>query len=245
MPGASQRPAIGVVALCAALVAGCVTPASLPMAGTPATLYRYFEPPAADDPWSSKIGGWQGRERGLADPRAGEELASVSGSGAAAAARPGRADDLRDKYLSFRAERRRAAARELASWVQDQAKRHYRPDGPVDHWATLEETLGADGDDCDGLELLTFYLLLDLGFDPERVYRAIVYRPADGQHHMVTFWFESEDDPWVIDPTGAMTHGMPRMSEVPGWVPLKIFSETAEYSVSHESAARLAHSLNP
>ena len=47
---------------------------------------------------------------------------------------------------------------------------------------------------------------------------------------MVTFWFEDPGDPWVIDPTGAMTSGMPRMSDVPGWVPLKIFSETEEFS---------------
>jgi hypothetical protein len=48
---------------------------------------------------------------------------------------------------------------------------------------------------------------------------------------MVTFWFESPDDPWVIDPTGAMTAGMPHMSDLPNWVPLKVFSETVEYSV--------------
>ena len=50
----------------------------------------------------------------------------------------------------------------------------------------------------------------------DEVYRAIVFRRSDGQHHMVTFWFEHPDDPWVIDPTGAMTSGMPRMSEMPG-----------------------------
>jgi hypothetical protein len=36
----------------------------------------------------------------------------------------------------------------------------------------------------------------------------------------------------VIDPTGAMTLGMPRMSELPGWVPIKLFSDTVEYTVS-------------
>jgi hypothetical protein len=35
----------------------------------------------------------------------------------------------------------------------------------------------------------------------------------------------------VIDPTGAMTSGLPRMSEVPGWVPLKIFTETRDFTV--------------
>jgi hypothetical protein len=50
---------------------------------------------------------------------------------------------------------------------------------------------------------------------------------------MVTFWFEQKDDPWVIDPTGAMTSGMPRMSQVPGWEPLKVFSETHDFDVVH------------
>jgi hypothetical protein len=62
------------------------------------------------------------------------------------------------------------------------------------------------------------------------VVRAIVVRPEDGQHHMVTLWFESAEDPYVIDPTGAMTPGMPRLSEVPGWVPLKLFTKSAEFS---------------
>jgi len=48
---------------------------------------------------------------------------------------------------------------------------------------------------------------------------------------MVTLWFESPDDPWVIDPTGAMVLGLRRMSEVPGWVPLKLFSSTEEFTV--------------
>ena len=56
--------------------------------------------------------------------------------------------------------------------------------------STLEETLRNDGDDCDGLELLVFQGLRDLGFDDDEVFRAIVYRPDDGQHHMVTLWFE-------------------------------------------------------
>jgi hypothetical protein len=78
---------------------------------------------------------------------------------------------------------------------------------------------------------LSFHFLLDLGFRPDEVYRAIVFRASDGQHHMVTLWFESPDDPWVIDPTGAMTGGMPRLSDLPGWAPLKLFTEQAEYTV--------------
>ena len=35
----------------------------------------------------------------------------------------------------------------------------------------------------------------------------------------------------MIDPTGAMTTGMPRMSDVPEWVPLKVFTESRDFSV--------------
>jgi hypothetical protein len=159
--------------------------------------------------------------------------ASVAGSGASekAAAAAGRGE-LQAKFQEFLAERRRAQAREVAAWIQDVAQHHYIADGPIDRWATLAETFRRDGDDCDGLELLTYNLLRGLGFGEDEVYRAIVFRRSDGQHHMVTFWFEHADDPWVIDPTGAMTSGMPRLSEVPGWVPLKLFTETAEFSPS-------------
>jgi predicted transglutaminase-like cysteine proteinase len=151
------------------------------------------------------------------------------------AAKPG--SSLRDKYFSLRREWKRGMAQEVASWIQKEAKGHYRPDGAIDHWATLEETLAANGDDCDGLELLVYHFLRDLGFGEDEVFRAVVYRPSDGQHHMVTLWFESADDPWVIDPTGAMTSGMPRMSQVPEWVPLKVFSESQEFTVETQRSA--------
>ncbi|UCE86821.1 MAG: hypothetical protein JSU66_03545 [Deltaproteobacteria bacterium] len=225
-PRGSARAPIG---LAAGLLIGfgCISPA-------PADpIYSYFEPPPTSDPWSPKIAGWQARERQTEDV---EELrspgpASVSDSGAR---RPGleveEAGELRSKYFAFRAEQKRELARQAAAWIQKQARRHYAPDGGFDHWATLEETLASNGDDCDGLELLTYHFLRDMGFRADEVFRAIVHRPEDGQHHMVTLWFESPDDPWVIDPTGAMTDGMPRMSQVPGWQPLKVFSEHREFS---------------
>jgi hypothetical protein len=194
----------------------------LPAAPAAKIGYRYFARPAPEDAWSRKIRGWQQRERGPVEtpavatepPHVGEE------SGA-----------LRSKYTAFRSERRREMARDLADWIQQQSRDHYIADGAVDHWATLEETFRTNGDDCDGLELLTFHMLRELGFGDDEVYRAIVVRPSDGQHHMVTLWFENQEDPWVIDPTGAMTSGMPRMSEVPEWVPLKVFSEDRDFTV--------------
>jgi hypothetical protein len=199
--------------------------------------YRYFDSPDPDDPWSLKIEFWQARERGERGEGPQSATAPVAGSGQND---PGAAGvgDLQTKYDAYRNESRRAMARDLAEWIQEQARKHYLPDGAVDHWATLGETFRSNGDDCDGLELLVYNFLRELGFAEDEVYRAIVYRRSDGQHHMVTFWFEDPDDPWVIDPTGAMTSGMPRMSELPAWTPLKLFSEDEDFTVRSEVVAR-------
>lgn len=203
-----------------------------------ADTYAWFVRPAPDDPWSGKIARWQERE-------SAKEVAEVLSAPSTVAAGPettsAEAEErLREKFLRFRTERRRTMARELAAWLQEQARLHYIPDGVIDRWATLEETFARNGDDCDGLELLGYFMLLDLGFREDEIYRAIVFRPNDGQHHMVTMWFEDPDDPWVIDPTGAMTGGMPRMSEVADWIPLKLFTESAEFTVRSSERARAA-----
>ena len=215
------------------LSVGCVTPSSFQ---APLASYDYFATPSPSDAWTPMIGRWQSRERALPDIDRLRTPASVSGSGKTRVNAP-TDGSLRTKYFSFRAERKRTMARETADWIQREAKKHYLADGPLDHWATLEETLARNGDDCDGLELLVYHILRDLGFRKDEVFRAIVFRPSDGQHHMVTLWFEQADDPWVIDPTGAMTSGMPRMSEVPGWAPLKVFSETEEFTVDQVRSA--------
>jgi hypothetical protein len=231
---------VSLVALLLGLGLGCAGQLAAPLH------YDYFGRPSADDAWSPKIAGWQRRERADADD-ASAAAPPVGGSadaaGPAGAGEPA-GEDLRAKYLLFRAERKRATARDFAEWIQSEAKTHYIADGPIDHWATLEETLRSNGDDCDGLELLVYRALRDLGFGENEVFRSIVYRPSDGQHHMVTLWFEDPADPWVIDPTGAMIHGMRRMSQVPDWVPLKVFGDSEEYTVRRTrapAAALVAH----
>jgi hypothetical protein len=209
-------------------VGGCASPVSADGS------LSYFTAPAPDDAWSRKIRGWQQRER------------EAPSGPAPVAAEPPRVDPaerglLRNKYNEFLVERKRQVAAELATWIQEQSRDHYIPDGPVDHWATFEETLQNNGDDCDGLELLAYHFLRQLGFGEDEVFRAIVVRPSDGQHHMVTLWFETPNDPWVIDPTGAMTTGMPHMSEVPGWRPLKVFSEKRDFTVTQRRAGDRVH----
>lgn len=213
----------GAVVAAALTAAGCAFQAAHLWTG-----YRFFAPPAAGDAWSGKIRAWQARERAVGDTEAlAAAPASVSQRGEESVSPEG---DLRAKYFAFRREQKREIAEATAAWIQREARGHYVPDGPIDHWATLGETLDRNGEDCDGLELLVYHVLRDMGFREDEVMRAIVVRPSDGQHHMVTLWFESPDDPFVIDPTGAMTSGMPRLSEVPGWVPVELFTETAHYT---------------
>jgi hypothetical protein len=223
----------GIVALIAvlSLAPGC---AGMRFATQPVR-YDYFVEPDPGDAWSRKIEMWQARERADAGLEASRSLAPVSGNARVQPVGAG-SGQLRGKYDAFRVERKRALARDLADWIQSQAREHYVADGPIDHWATLDETFETNGDDCDGLELLVYHLLLDLGFAVDEVFRAIVYRRSDGQHHMVTLWFEDPDDPWVIDPTGAMTSGMPRMSKLGNWVPLKVFTEENDYTVRPDRA---------
>ena len=183
--------------------------------------YRYFETPDPFDAWSLKISRWQTSQ---------SDGPAAKGSGS-----PG---SLGARYSRFRASLRVEQARALATWIQKEAREVYADDTGVDHWPTLAEVLASDSDDCDGLELIVHHLLLDLGFPPDEVYRAVVHKPGDGQYHMVTLWFQERDDPWVIDPTGAMVLGMPRMSEVADWVPLKLFSAAEEFTVRQQRRQR-------
>ncbi len=206
------------------LSGGCRT---LPADGA---VRQYLAISGQRDLWSSKIESWQKRQKEASSVQA--SIAAVSGAPlpeavSASPAFPG----LLDEYKAYRAERRRALVRDLVTWIQQQSEDRYIADGAIDHWATFEETLQRGGDDCDGLELLAYRYLRDLGFSEEEVFRAIIYRPSDAQHHMVTLWFEDENDPWVIDPTSTAAHRLVRMSELPNWVPLKLFSEDAEYTV--------------
>ncbi len=117
--------------------------------------------------------------------------------------------------------------------IQRQSRKHYRPDGGEDHWATLAEVIENGGDDCDGMDLLTFQLLRRLGFGEEEIYRAIVVERGSGQHHMVTLWFEdgTSQDPFVLDPTGVVTPKVMLLSEIAEWEPIELFNETKHFRV--------------
>ena len=197
--------------------------------------YSYFGRPELHDAWSAPIARWQARERLTRGPlrplQPVRTPAPVALAPVAASSNLGAPPRLRTGYSSFLAFQRRRLAREVSGWIQEEAREWYVEDGPLDVWPAFEEALDAAGDDCDGLELLAYNALRQLGFPPEQLFRAILRDRRLEQHHMVTLWFELPEDPWVIDPTGRVTQQMRRMSEISDWVPLKIFTETAEYTV--------------
>ncbi len=207
--------AISVVTL---LLVSCAT---RPLSST--TLDLFVVAPA-NDPWNAKVTDWQ--ERHHLDQSSSSQLSASS--------------DLGKLYSDFTAEMerrqledRRGLVADAVDWVQGLSREYYRSDGKEDHWATIGHVIANGGDDCDGLDLLTFVLLRHLGFESDEIYRSIVVERQSGQHHMVTLWFEegSRDDPFVLDPTGVVRKGLARLSSIRGWEPIELFDEDSHFRV--------------
>ena len=177
----------------------------------------FFVESPREDPWNAKIRNWQSRNQLDQQTAAQRPVGS----------------EISQDYGSFENQLRRKVAAETVAWIQEESRRHYIPDGETDHWATLSEVFAANGDDCDGLDLMQFDLLRKLGFSKDEIFRSIVVDSESGQHHMVTLWFEGGDrrDPWVLDPTGVVTSELVRLSAVPKWSPIEIFDEARHYRV--------------
>jgi len=184
----------------------------------------FFVESPREDPWNAKIKNWQSRNQL-------DELAIAD--------RQPADTQIGEEYKEFELKLRRKLAAEAVTWIQDESRRHYIPDGEVDHWATLSEVIAQGGDDCDGLDLMTFLLLKKLGFSKEEIFRAIVVDRETGQHHMVTLWFENGDhrDPWILDPTGVVTNELVHLSQVPRWTPIEMFDEARHYRVEESPNA--------
>lgn len=220
--------------LAAALAAA---PLACAHGGPPDPQWSFFVPAGApDDVWERKVVDWQ--ERARRDPDAELLVQASARASARSADLSGRLDV---KMATWEGEERRALARRIATWAQQEARRHYRsdhaPDPLYDHWPTVAELLEANGDDCDGLDLIAYQLLREFGFRADRVYRLVVRRDRDGMNHMVTVWFEDADDPWVLDGTGALTQSLRRFSDLEGWTPTKMFNETRQFVVRPRDGA--------
>lgn len=190
----------------------------------PVVARDFFVAAPHEDPWNAKIRNWQARHKL-------DQAVPVSRSSGSS--------DLAAGYDEFTNSLRRRIAADAVAWIQRESHQHYIPDGETDHWATLSDVVATNGDDCDGLDLLTFLLLRKLGFSQDEIFRSIVVERDSGQHHMVTLWFEGGDrrDPWLLDPTGVVTDRLARLSEVPGWSPIEMFDEARHYRVQESPRA--------
>jgi len=178
------------------------------------------------DPWYPKVVEWQGRmqSEGKRLPPTDRSLRSSEHSG-----------KLLMTMSAFRDEERRDVAKRVTDWAQHLARRYYKwdpnsQDPNFDHWPTVGELLGNNGDDCDGLDLIAYQLLREFGFPPDSLFRAVLRRNRDKANHMVTLWFEDPKDPWVLDATGAVTFEMRLFSQLEGWTPTKIFNERTQFA---------------
>jgi hypothetical protein len=221
----------GAVALASALALACAGTGAPQQSG-----YRFFaDADPSGDPWYAKVEQWQERER---QDRPGEQLADAD---AIRAAGPS-SGLLTVKMGRWESQERMAMARRISEWAQTESRRHYRFDPPTsqadDPWPTTKDLLDTNGDDCDGLDLISYKLMRHFGFPPDQLYRAIVRRDRDGANHMVTLWFEDGADPWVVDSTGAVTRRVRRFSDLPGWTPTKVFNEQVQYTPRRLKAMR-------
>jgi hypothetical protein len=205
---------------------GCAGVLGIPSAPGDTGFQFFVKPEPRNDFWFDKVDDWQQRERAHRPETALADAATVR-------AKP-KSGLLTVKMGRWEADERLALARRLAKWAQAASRRHYRFDGPDerinDPWPTTKDLLDQNGDDCDGLDLIVYEILREFGFPQDQLYRAIVRRDRDRANHMVTFWFDEADDPWVIDATGAVTLIVRRFSQLPGWTPTKLFNEHVQYS---------------
>ncbi|MGM0422023.1 MAG: hypothetical protein ACQEQL_02885 [Pseudomonadota bacterium] len=106
----------------------------------------------------------------------------------------------------------------IAAYSADLSRNYYKADSPEndliirpdiyghdDDWETLREVILENGDDCEGLAMLTRQLMTDIGIPKNETFLSVM-RPLSDDHpfHMVVMWVDSAHphDPLLIDSTG-------------------------------------------
>ena len=204
----------------------------------------YVESNPDQQAWYEKIDTWQRESLEDADGLVLESR-PVRAS-ADSYLRRGQDAPLAVKVADFAATEQRQVARRINKWSQRQALWHYKKEdvetAAEDEWPTFRKLIDNNGDDCDGLDLISYQLLLRFGFESEGVFRAVMRRETDRTNHMVTLWFETPEDPWVLDATRAIVTEMTKMSQVHGWTPTVMFNQQRQFTV--REAQRAARWVN-
>ena len=115
------------------------------------------------------------------------------------------------------------------------SKRRYRHDSPADKWPTTAELFNPllDGEDCDGLELLTYHYLRRVRGEVG-TYRGVFVNRADSTAHMATVVFNASTsrNPYVVDSTGALGARGIKLSDLgEGWELEFFFDEKNVYTL--------------
>jgi hypothetical protein len=202
--------------------------------------YSFFEPANhRAGPWFLQIEDWQRRMQAEGDsPLLVESAAPVKDF----RDRTEEDDDekLVERIGDFAVDERRELAEKIAFLALWEGRTHYRLDEDLtlegDHWPTYTELAERNGDDCDGLDLIAYRLLMEFGFPRDQLFRAVMRRDVDRRNHMVTLWFEDPEDPWVFDATGAMSRRLVRFSKIEGWTPTAVFNERDQFSVAESGS---------
>jgi hypothetical protein len=184
-----------------------------------------------NQPWYSKIQDWQGRNDPVPKPTVRMSASSLT-STLSELDIPAWLWPNIDKFSN---KDQLAQARRIDHWSKHWAIRHYIKDADEsvenDPWPIFSELMENGGDDCDGVSLLSFEMLLMLGFNRDEVYRAIVQNDSDGVNHMVVLWFNTKDDPWVLDAARAASPKMKPLSDLKGWNPVAMFNRDHIYNI--------------
>ena len=199
--------------------------------------YDFFAPASpGEDVWYEKVAEWQTRAReDEMGPLPPPPEPGTPPNRLKAAPSPSGTPPLPEKLSEFAHRARHRLARDIFQWTRRTAPFYYQWDADEkpedDHWPTYSELVARNGDDCDGLDLMAYRLLIDFGFPREQLYRAIVRRDRDAANHMVTLWFEDREDPWVFDASGVVSSELIRFSAVEGWTPTHLFNEREQYAI--------------
>ncbi|MGM0422022.1 MAG: hypothetical protein ACQEQL_02880 [Pseudomonadota bacterium] len=118
----------------------------------------------------------------------------------------------------------------IAAYAEDFSRYYYkndnaendkilRPDiyGPNEDWETLSEVILENGDDCDGLAMLSRQLMIDAGIPKSEIFfLAYLTTAEDAPDHGVIMWNDPDHphDPIAIDSTGYISNQPYRLSAI-------------------------------
>ena len=96
-----------------------------------------------------------------------------------------------------------------------------------EYWSTPKEFLSMGTGDCEDYVSIKYFTLIDLGFDENKLYFAIVREQSSINHHMVLLYERSaEEPPLVLDNLSFRVLDLPTRYDLE---PIEFFNTTGRY----------------